>query len=294
MSAPSKWPLPENGTRFLTPAFMLNKLARHPLTRECYPAAMGFYPAAGSHRMQRSRHDDNLLIYCVEGKGEASTQDWRGAIGPGEVLLLPQGVAHSYEADPADPWTIYWVHFQGSSTAVFNQYLGYREGRVPTTRIGVAPQLIAHFRGLLEVHHTGYSTRAFINAANQLRHLLTEIALHMRRAQANRQHSFNLDAVQSFMLENMHRQLDLDTLAATAMLSKYHFANKYKALTGYSPIKHFLNMKMEHACHLLDTSNLSVKGVAAALGYDDPLYFSRLFSKTIGMSPRTYRSSVRK
>ncbi len=30
MSAPSKWPLPENGTRFLTPAFMLNKLARHP------------------------------------------------------------------------------------------------------------------------------------------------------------------------------------------------------------------------------------------------------------------------
>ena len=62
MSAPSKWPLPENGTRFLTPAFMLNKLARHPLTRECYPTAMGYYPAASSHRMQRARHDDNLLI----------------------------------------------------------------------------------------------------------------------------------------------------------------------------------------------------------------------------------------
>ena len=52
-------------------------------------------------------------------------------------------------------------------------------------------------------------------------------------------------------------------------------------------------MKMEHACHLLDSSQLSVKGVAAALGYDDQLYFSRQFSKTIGLSPRAYRRSVR-
>ena len=50
MSAPSKWPLPADGIRFLTPAFMLNKLARHPLTRECYPAAMGYYPRLGMER----------------------------------------------------------------------------------------------------------------------------------------------------------------------------------------------------------------------------------------------------
>jgi AraC-like DNA-binding protein len=166
--------------------------------------------------------------------------------------------------------------------------------RNPVARVGVSPQLAAHFRGLMEVHHTGYNTRAFINAANQLRHLLTQLALEMRRTQAISQHSFNLAAVQSFMLEHLSEQLDLDTLAAAAKLSKYHFSNKYKALTGYSPIKHFLNMKMEHACHLLDSGGMSVKGVATALGYDDPLYFSRLFTKTVGMSPRSYRNSVRK
>jgi AraC-like DNA-binding protein len=254
---------------------------------------MGFYPEASDHRMARARHDDNLLIYCVGGKGTASVGDWSGGIREGEILLLPQGLAHQYQADADSPWSIYWVHFQGTATAIFNQYLGYRENARPVTRIGVSPQLIARFRELMAVHRTGYSTRAFINAANQLRQLLTQIGVEIRSAQARGQQSFDLEAVQSFMLEHIGQPLDLDTLAATARLSKFHFATKYKALTGYSPIKHFLNMKMEHACHLLDSSQLSVKGVAAALGYDDQLYFSRLFSKTVGMSPRTYRGSVR-
>jgi AraC family transcriptional regulator of arabinose operon len=293
MSAPSKWPLPENGIRFLTPAFMRKKLARHPLTRECYPTAMGFYPRAEKHRMQRQRHDDNLLIYCVEGRGIASTDGWCGEIGAGDALLLPQGTTHHYEADNDEPWSIYWVHYQGTSTAVFNQYLGDREGAPPVLPVGISPQLVAHFRGLLAVQRTGYSNRAFINAANQLRHLLTHITLDMRQASAARHDNLDLEAVQNLMLEHIGQPLALNTLAAAANLSRFHFSKKYKALTGYSPIKHFLNMKMEHACHLLDSTQLSVKGVADALGYDDQLYFSRQFSKTVGLSPRAYRRSVR-
>ena len=96
------------------------------------------------------------------------------------------------------------------------------------------------------------------------------------------------------MLEHIDQPLTLDMLAASANMSKFHFSKRYKALTGYSPVKHFLNMKMEHACSLLDGSDLSVGAIASRLGYDDPLYFSRLFSRTVGISPRRYRASIRK
>ncbi len=293
MSAPSKWPLPDAGIRFITPSFMIGFLARHPLTKDCYPTAMGYYPAATGHRMGRQRHDDNLLIYCASGRGSLTAGGWSGPIGPGGMILLPQGLAHEYRAHRLQPWSVYWVHFQGSASGVFLQNLGYREGR-PAVSAGLSPSLASSFDSLLEVRQSGYSTRAFVNAANQLRHLLTLLALEAGLEGGRGEGGFDLAALQTYMREHIHRGLSLDELAARARLSKYHFSKRYKQLTGYSPIKHFLNMKMEYACRLLDSTDMNIQAVAGAVGYEDPLYFSRQFRNTIGTSPRDYRASIGK
>lgn len=293
MSAPSKWPLPDQGIRFLTPTFMVRELHRHPLTRECFPTALGYYPRALNHRMKRSRHDDNLIIYCVDGNGRLSADERHYEVARGDLVLLPQGLPHEYAASDETPWTIYWSHFQGIGSNIFMDYLGYRE-ETAVVRAGLAPGLQAAFSNLLAVRHTGYSTLAFINAANQLRHLLTQFALETNRSRAQGTGHLDLESLQDYMRENVHRQLELDDLAAVANLSKFHFSNRYKSLTGYSPIKHFQHMKIEYACRLLDGSDMSVKAIAAELGYADPLYFSRLFHRIMGMPPRSYRNSIRK
>ena len=292
MSSPSEWPLPEEGVRLLTPGFMLEKLREHPLTRDCYPTAMGFYPSAAGHRMRRHRHDDNLLLYCVEGSGRVRCHGQSCKVGAGDLVLLPREVPHSYAADKRTPWTIYWVHFLGRSAAAFLDYLGYREAS-PVVHSGVSPGLVAGFNQLAAVRESGYGSAAFINAANLLRQLLTQLALESSQQQASQTSALDLALVQGYMQDNLDRNLELEELAAVAHLSKYHFSSRYKTLTGYSPIKHYLHMKMQRACYLLDNSDMSIKAVAAALGYSDPLYFSRLFKKTLGLSPRAYRSSGR-
>lgn len=291
MSQPSKWPLPQAGVRFLTPGFIRQELRANILTRDCFPTALGYYPNAHGHQMRRQQHDDNLLIYCVAGRGELRTKGANGAVRAGDVALIPQGVQHAYAADTKQPWTIYWCHFTGETARAFIHHLGY-ETEHPISAVGVSPTLTANFKSLLSIARTGYSAAAFIHAANQLRQILTFLASEIKSVNARNRHNFNLQSIHNFMLEQIGQPLDLDSLAATSSLSKYHFSSKYKKLTGYPPIKHFLNMKIEHACHLLDSGTMSVKEIAAQVGYDDALYFSRLFRKTVGLSPTEYRRSI--
>lgn len=290
MSKPSRWPLPVQGIRFVAPGFLQAFLAQHPLTRACYPVAMGFYPKAQGHQMRRDIHDDNLLIYCIEGSGELETEHFDGGIHAGDVLILPKGCAHFYRAAQDDPWSIYWCHFSGSvSTDFINAIREYQPNLV--MQLGHSSTLLASFTSMLGARQTGYSSAPLIHSANQLRQLLTLIPMELQAREHPKAHGLNVDKVQSIMWESLSSQMNLAALAESAKLSKHHFSAMYKKLTGYSPIKHFIHMKMEHACFLLDSTALSVGEIAAELGYDDALYFSRLFKKVLGMSPKNYRNS---
>ena len=60
--------------------------------------------------------------------------------------------------------------------------------------------------------------------------------------------------------------------------------------TGFSPIEYFNHLKVQKACQYLLFTDLRVKEIADKLGIEDPYYFSRMFSKLMGMSPGTYRT----
>ena len=100
-----------------------------------------------------------------------------------------------------------------------------------------------------------------------------------------------IEAVERLMHNNLHQELSLETLAHYSQLSTFHFAKKFKELTDTSPIQHFISMKIQRACSQLDNSDDTIKQISESLGYSDPYYFSRLFKKMIGMSPKQYRDS---
>lgn len=282
----SNWPLPANGVRFITPPRLRRLLARHPLAQGCYPLALGFYPEALGHRMSRPAPDDHLLIYCRAGQGWLQTTDGRLAVGGGDLLLLPKGQAHLYGADPARPWTLYWVHFDGELVADFLRPLG----KGPLWRIGVQPRLLAEFDALLNLRKQGLSLPHFIYAAHQLQALLASLAVLPARVQLKSGRVLDVDAVQAMMRAHLHDSLNLDELAAQFKLSRFHFAKTYRALTGHAPIQDFIQLKMAHACRLLDEGEQGIRQVAEQLGYDDVYYFSRLFRKVVGMAPSHYRA----
>jgi AraC-like DNA-binding protein len=84
--------------------------------------------------------------------------------------------------------------------------------------------------------------------------------------------------------------MNLKSLAGHVALSVSHYAALFQQKTNNSPVNYFIFLKMQHACMLLENTQLSVKQVAAELGYSDPFHFSRTFKNVMGVSPKGFRA----
>jgi len=98
----------------------------------------------------------------------------------------------------------------------------------------------------------------------------------------------------AYMQQHLDQPLQVATLAAKANFSPSHFFVLFKRRIGSAPIDYFTRMRMQRACRLLCETNLSVKEVAAKLGYDDPFYFSRVFKSVNRLAPSDYRAAQMK
>jgi AraC-like DNA-binding protein len=92
------------------------------------------------------------------------------------------------------------------------------------------------------------------------------------------------------MHKNLSEILHIEDLADEAHLSRSHFAAIFKRRTGFSVLDFFIRLKMQRACFLLDTTDMPIKAIAADLGFEDPLYFSRSFRRIHDLSPLQYRA----
>jgi AraC-like DNA-binding protein len=86
---------------------------------------------------------------------------------------------------------------------------------------------------------------------------------------------------------------DFDGLARQAGFSPATFRRRWARLVGVPPRRFVLELRLRKACRMLVESELSVGEIASALSFHDPLYFSRLFSRIIGMSATAYRNRYR-
>lgn len=297
MSQPSTWPLPSGSSRVVMPLELVEHLAVHPLTRHLYPVAYGHYVAARGHQVVRRQHTDYLLIFCHQGRGsfQISSPDGNvtGELRAGQLLLLPAGLAHRYEANQRDPWSIYWVHYSGEAAPHSMDFLGLSSRGTDPARfvltLNAWQSLLPSVTTLLNLQHQRWQRHNAVLAATLLQQLLAQ--LPQMADQAQHHHGFDLLALERFMQDNSHRDLDLEDLATVAGLSRYHFAKKFKAVTGTSPMRYFSELKIKLACRQLDTSTATVRSIAQSLGFDDPYYFSRLFKKVMGVAPSDYRDS---
>ena len=101
-------------------------------------------------------------------------------------------------------------------------------------------------------------------------------------------------AIQEWMHSCYNDEISLEILAEKFEISIRSLNRRFRQATGKSPMQYLQQIRLENACELLKTSNLSIAEVAFSVGYPDHSYFSALFRKAISLSPKEYRNLVRK
>lgn len=281
----------------ILPVAVLQEFRNEKLGGLLYITDIGFYPKAGYHfRMRESSESDQyILLYCVDGEGWVNAEGKIQKLSRGEVVILPKGKAHSYGSNKNNPWTIYWIHFDGSMAAYFAEGLE-KPFLISAGQDSRIEDRLALFEDIYTTLKNGYSKINLDYSVTVMFHFLGSLKFMsaFRSSLSGRQSQRDIveDAIH-FMRENIQRQIKLEEIAQYTNYSVSHFSILFREKTGYSPLNYFNQLRIQAACHHLDFTDLKINQIAMMTGFDDQFYFSRLFSKTMGCSPVSYRKRVK-
>lgn len=272
----------------MVPTESFQDYAGHPQVRRMYLTDVGFFPRAEHHfRERRDGIEEFILIYCTEGSGKIFVEEKEYDIGPNEAFCIPRDRSHRYYACQEDPWSILWVHFKGEDT----QYFPLEECEIIRfTTENATNRMLFLFELLFKVLEGNYTLGNFIYISQVLSLILAETYDREKRHTTLEQNKHVTNVVR-YMYKNLGKNLTLEQIVEEFDLSKSYLNAIFQKHTQHAPMDFFINLKMKRACRLLRTTELYIYEVAQQLGYEDQYYFSRVFKKVVGMSPKEYKAS---
>jgi len=265
----------------------------NPLLSAFYLTDIGFYPKASHHERERKTGaHEYILLYCVDGEGEIHINHQYYRIKPNTFLIIPRETAHRYKSSATNPWSIYWAHFRGTNAeAIYNRFLN--DGQIQVREVPYDETRIKLFEQLFSVLDYSFNIKELEIVNIKLQHFIASLVYYKQINPV----TFDTDSVSlsiAFMKKNIDKKIKMETLADHLGISISHYIRVFKQKTGSSPINYFNLLKIQQSCQYLYFTDRSVKEISVALGFDDQYYFSRLFSKLIGLSPLNYRKKHRK
>lgn len=247
---------------------------------------------------ERKSFFGHQIMFITAGRGAGRYRGQAWTAGPGQAVLLDLREAHLYHTDPEDPLELHYVRFDGPGVADLFENL-YLTAGSPVVPYASIPQMEAHFEELyrlLKTHPPGYDVWAW----HHLTGLMALLVEGLRREglapdPAPERAPQGVAVALNFLRSHHQRTLAVGDLAREAHMSAYHFTRRFKAATGFTPMEYLEKYRIGRAKEILEAQpERRLTEIAREVGFPDPAYFSRVFRKREGLSPREYRSELQR
>lgn len=234
---------------------------------------------------------DHYLIHCVvAGKGYYQSGDERYELHAGDVFLVYPYSEVTYWADAKDPWEYYWVGFAGSDAGPILEATDFSRSSPVISGSGYGKKIRDRFLKIYESRGN-----AFANAVEMTGRLYIALTLFLKgasRAKVPRRGALaHVQKGIDFIDSNYSYPISVDEIAEYVGISRSQLFREFRLHAGKSPKEYLSEYRIRHACYLLKNSDLTIAAIATSVGYDNGMYFSKVFHGLKGMTPTEYRAS---
>ncbi|MHA4895617.1 helix-turn-helix transcriptional regulator [Pedobacter sp. PWIIR3] len=248
------------------------------------------HPASHQLTWDRGRTlNDYYIVFISRGKGTyGSALNDPFEVVAGNCFMLYPEVWHRYKPDKRHGWEEYWVGFNGTYVKqLMNE--GLFDPKNPVIDLGFNTDVLILYKKLIDMVKV-----SLVGYPQQVAGLVMQILGLVNQATKYNDRGSDpiakLIAKAKFIIqESFENSLDMEQLAAAIPMGYSAFRKSFKKITGQSPNQYHLNLRLERARNLLATTALNVNEVAQQTGFESVFYFSKLFKKKHGISPKNYR-----
>lgn len=232
---------------------------------------------------------DYQIIYVASGKAHFYFNGVEEIVTAGNMVIYRPKEEQRYYYYGVDHTEVYWLHFTGGNVKnILRKY-------------GIADHMhVIHTGTSLEYKHIFEQIIQELKLCkedyeellvNYLQHLLILLhrAINSKPRGKNPLLMHEMDIAVRYFHENYNQPICIEEYAATQHMSVSWFIRNFKEYTNSTPTQYLLSLRISNAQTLLETTNYNVTEIAEIVGYDNPLYFSRIFKKQSGISPSEFR-----
>ena len=231
---------------------------------------------------------DYQLLYMVSGHADYLLDGEWQTVGEGKIVLYRPQVPQFYRTYSQVPMLCRWVHFSGTEAASLLEECGMGQGNLFSP--GLCPAAEALLKSMVvEILHREPMYRIVVESQFRQAMALFGRQMAQRKGSVASSSRQRILSIVEYMNRHYFEPLQTEELAARCELSKYHFIHLFRMCMGMTPYSYLIRIRMERAETLLQTGDMTVQEVAFVCGYNDPLYFSRAFSRHFGVSPTDYK-----
>ncbi len=255
----------------------------------------GWQRCTPSHAYGPATRLHYLFHYVISGTGTLYADDSSGhtsiyPVKSGQGFLIFPNQITTYIADKNLPWEYIWIEFDGLRVKEAMEIAGismdmpiYR-ARSHDLRDTMKNEMfyIVHHPDMPPFHLIGH-LYLFLDA------FLNSIA-SKRVSKGGTIRDFHIHEALVFIERNFQNDISVEDIADNCGLNRSYFGKIFREYIGRTPQAFLLNYRMTKAAELLKMTELAIADISKAVGYENPLHFSRAFKNVYGVSPRSWRS----